>query len=393
MTIAPMGRSTVGPSVLTTHRLVAAARVWCFAMAALAAVVVWAVPHMGVGHDFAVFWVAARLALGGDPAAAYGPAEPAVLVTMFGPGVYAPFYYPPAALLLWLPFGFLPFAPAVAVWAGASLAAFATAVRSLAGHGTILVTLACPAAIICALYGQNGLMLGALLGAAAATLDRAPALAGIAIGCLVYKPHLAVLAPLILALTGRWRAFFAAAAGAVTLIGLSWLAFGTDSWLGFVADLPAAQAYYTAGGPGYGKFVSPFAAARLLGAPPTLAWAAQALCATTAIGWLIRYAVRTRDGRSAIAAMTAATGFCVPFLGEYDLPVLGIPLAWLIGEGRRTGWLAYERGVLAVLFVAPAAITLASDRGVPLTPVAMVLLLAAVGRRLRADDFHTGRPV
>ena len=368
--------------LLTGDRVKAAANVWCVATVVLLAGLYWLRPDMQAGHDFGVLWIAGRLAWDGQIAALYGQTQQAMVAAMFGPGHLGPFYYPPVALLLFVPFGFLPFPAAAMAWVGTTGAAFAAAVGAIAGRGTIPIALAWPATIVCGLYGQNGLLLAALFGGAALALDRFPVLAGVAIGCLIYKPHLAVLAPLVLALTGNWRAFFAAGATAALLIAASILAFGLASWSAFIADLPAAQALYANGVPGFGKFVSPYTALRLLGTSAQIAWAGQAICAAAAVGVLVWAARRARDGRAAVAAMVAATGFCVPFLGEYDLPIMAIPGVWLIAEARRSGWLPFERAILVVLYLAPAAITLLSDRGIPLAPLAVGLLLLSVVRRV-----------
>jgi hypothetical protein len=368
--------------LLTGDRVKAAANVWCVATVVLLAGVYWLRPDMQAGHDFGVLWIAGRLAWDGQIAALYGQTQQAMVAAMFGPGHLGPFYYPPVALLLFVPFGFLPFPAAAMAWVGTTGAAFAAAVGAIAGRGTIPMALAWPAMIVCGLYGQNGLLLAALFGGAALALDRFPVLAGVAIGCLIYKPHLAVLAPLVLALTGNWRAFFAAGATAALLIAASILAFGLASWSAFIADLPAAQALYANGVPGFNKFASPYTAIRLLGTSAQIAWAGQAICAAAAVGVLVWAARRARDGRAAVAAMVAATGFCVPFLGEYDLPIMAIPGVWLIAEARRSGWLPFERAILVVLYLAPAAITLLSDRGIPLAPLAVGLLLLSVVRRV-----------
>ncbi|MDR3378414.1 MAG: hypothetical protein P4M10_06990, partial [Verrucomicrobiae bacterium] len=55
--------------------------------------------------------------------------------------------------------------------------------------------------------------------------------------------------------------------------------------------------------------------------------------------------------------------------------------AWIACEAGRTGWLAYERIGLAVLFWTPLAIKPASVHGLPLGPVALLGLAALVGRR------------
>ena len=55
-------------------------------------------------------------------------------------------------------------------------------------------------------HGQNGFLTAALLGGALVVLDRRPILAGILIGLLVYKPQYGLMIPIVLAVSGRWRA-------------------------------------------------------------------------------------------------------------------------------------------------------------------------------------------
>ena len=82
--------------------------------------------------------------------------------------------------------------------------------------------------------GHNGFLTAALLGAALIQLDRRPLLAGLLIGLLAYKPQFGLLIPLVLAASGRWRAFFAAAATVIVLALLVTLAFGVDVWTAFL---------------------------------------------------------------------------------------------------------------------------------------------------------------
>ena len=367
---------------LTADRLNAATQVWIFVMAGILSSIPWTKPTMQIGRDFAAFWVAARLAWDGQAASSYGDAEPAMLVGMFGGGGYPPFFYPPVALLLWLPFAALPFAAAMAIWLCLTGAAFAAAIRSVAGSRMVVTALACPAAIVCGLYGQNGLLSAALLGAAAATLERSPVVAGMLIGCFAYKPQLAVLAPVTLALAGRWRAFAGAAVTAVVLIAFSMLAFGVGSWTAFIAALPRAEAWNANGVPGFGKFVSPYAAMRLLGASAAWAWEVQGVCAAAVLALLVLVVRRRPGGSAEIVMMVATLAFWVPFLGEYDLPIFAIPAAWLVSEAVRTGWLPYERLTVMGLYLAPAVVTLASGYGVPLGPPALAVLTVSVARRM-----------
>jgi hypothetical protein len=84
-----------------------------------------------------------------------------------------------------------------------------------------------------------------------------------------------------------------------------------------------------------------------------------------------------------MAMLVVASGFCVPFLGDYDLVMFALAGLWLGREAARGGWLAYERIGLAVLFVAPLAIKAAAQgAGVPLAPVALAGLAGLVVRRV-----------
>lgn len=369
-------------SWLTQDRVVAFTRVLLVVLIVSLALIPWAAPAMNVGQDFAAFWTAARLALEGRAADAYGEPERAAIAGLLGPGRYPAFFYPPPALLLWLPFALLPFAAALALWLGATAAAYAVALRAVLKRGSIVPALAFPAVAVCVLFGQNALFSAALFGGAAVTLDRYPLIAGALIGALIYKPQLALLAPLVLLAARRWQAFFAAAATAAVLIAAATAAFGLDSWAGFAGVLAGASAWNAGGAPGFDKFASAYAAVRLLGGPANAAWTMQFLLAAVAVAALV-LTVRKRPGGAAeIALLVAATGLCVPFLGTYDLAIFAVPGAWLIAEAAAKGWLPYERAVLALLYVAPLLIIPASVNGAPLAPLAEAALIILVLRRI-----------
>ncbi len=60
---------------------------------------------------------------------------------------------------------------------------------------------------------QTGLYIAGVSGLALYFLDRRPIVAGLLVALLAIKPHLAILWPIFFALSGRWRAFIAAAVG------------------------------------------------------------------------------------------------------------------------------------------------------------------------------------
>src|SRR5271156_2288639 len=94
---------------LTEDRATAFTRALLVQFIGCLAIIPWVAPTLNIGHDFAAFWTSARFALDGRASDAYGEPARAALAAMFGRGSYAPFFYPPTALFLWLPFALVPF--------------------------------------------------------------------------------------------------------------------------------------------------------------------------------------------------------------------------------------------------------------------------------------------
>jgi len=62
--------------------------------------------------------------------------------------------------------------------------------------------------------------------------------------------------------------------------------------------------------------------------------------------------------------------------------ILAAPLAWMLREGARTGFLSWEKTVLVAAFVLPAiSRTLATAANLPLAPFVLAALFVVVLRR------------
>jgi alpha-1,2-mannosyltransferase len=139
----------------------------------------------------------------------------------------------------------------------------------------------------------------------------------------------------------RWRTLLWTALVAAGLSLASLLAFGEGAWGGFLAIGPLARAVLEFGGVGFAKMVSTFAAARLLDAGLTGAWAAQALVSLATLIVLL-IVVHRKPGAMAEGAMLAtAACLATPFLLDYDLLLLAIPLP---GSPQRQSAAAICRG-------------------------------------------------
>ena len=183
-------------------------------------------------------------------------------------------------------------------------------------------------------------------------LERRPGLAGACLGALAFKPQLAVGVPLALVLAGRWRALLTCAAVAVALPLLSWLVLGTVAWRGFFAAMPFIGSILH--DPGiWPKLVSVFAGVRLGGGSPSVAAAAQGLCALAGLACVAWVAWRRPGAGAEMATLVAAAMLCTPYLMDYDLVCLAIPMAWVASRGAHGGWLNWEKIVLAACFIAP----------------------------------------
>jgi hypothetical protein len=231
-------------------------------------------------------------------------------------------------------------------------------------------------------HGQTSWLLAALLGTGVVMVRRQPLLAGFGLGLATVKPQFGLLVPLALLASREWKVVVVAAVTALTLGGLSALAFGPDLWADWLGASARAQAALADGAVGFGKMMSPFAALRLLGVPVIAAYVVQGLVAAVPAVLVVLFGW-TRGWRPGLAALVlAGAPLATPFVLDYDMVLLAFPMLWLVGEGLRKEFLSYEKLVLLLTFVAPAfARPLALNLSVPIMPLVLLAFLAIVWRR------------
>ena len=376
---------------LTAERARAYARI-LLAMS-LGGLVVWVALSSGgldrmgkpLGTDFVSFWTASKLALGGHPAEVYDIAihrgeQAALFHRDIG---YSAFFYPPLYLLICLPLALLPYFAALTAWLGLTGLAYWRVMRAwLDERFGLIPILAFPAVLVNIGHGQNGFLTTALFGGGALMLNRRPIVAGILFGCMAYKPQLGLVIPLALLAAGRWKTIAAASLTVLVLAGLSAALFGLDTWRGFLAVSPVARAALDQDLVGYAKMQSSFAAVRLLHGGLGLAYATQIAVALAACAGLILLQRRSFRSEAEGPAMVLAALLASPFLLDYDLMLLAIPLAWMAREGLRAGFRPWEKLTLLAAFVLPiASRSIASGLGLPLAPLAVGALFVLVLRR------------
>ena len=341
---------------------------------------------LGIPTDFVNVWAAGKLVLEGHPALAYDwdvqrQIELAVLKQDF-PGYFA-WHYPPPFLFVASLLAQFPYAVAFIGWLVASFLPYLAVMRAIIGRAAFGVILAvgCPMVLSNGLAGQNGFLTASLIGGTLYLLPTRKILSGICLGLLTYKPQYGLLFPIVLIATAEWTVFFSAAATAVALAFVSWLAFGTDSWFAFFHWMPRfSQDFLVAGKVPWWKMQSLFSMVRYLGGSEQLAWAAQWILTAAVVTTLVaiwrsklRYSLKA-------AALAAGTLLSTPYLFMYDMVVLAIPVAWLMRISLSRGFRAYELPA----FAAAAALALAYIfTGIPLGLGATLIVAALIGARCR----------
>lgn len=332
--------------------------------------------------DFLAFWGAGHVTAAGDPAAAYDLATQYRLQTGTGSESWFAFVNPPPFLFAVTPFGALPFPVAWLAWVGVTWGLWAWAsIRAFPRLWPIVI--AYPGALLAAGHAQTGLLTGALLVLAAHELGKRPAVSGAAIGALVIKPHLAVLAPFWFALGRQWRAFFAAGITLLALLGAAWLAFGTATFVGYSTSWAVSARLMEGVNPDFLLRMSTFfSQARIYGGD-NVALVAGVLSALVALAATV-VAWRRFDGdaRATGAAVLAATALLSPYLFNYDLPFLIFPTLWLVERGLAEGFRPYEKVTLILLWMSPYATRAAAlPTEINLMPLAALVLLVLVWTR------------
>ncbi|HEY7608704.1 MAG TPA: glycosyltransferase family 87 protein [Alphaproteobacteria bacterium] len=340
-----------------------------------------------LGYDFIAFWTASDLALHGRAIDAYDVDKIFAAAQGVAPGIKYLFawHYPPVFHLAVLPLALLPYLWSYALWAAATLALYLAVLRRIVpGPHTVWLLLAFPAAFLNLMHGQNGFITVALLAGACLTLERRPALAGVFIGLLCFKPQLGLLLPLVLIAGRHWIAFLSAALATAALCVVATLVFGVENWIAFWNNLPIQQHNLEAGLLYLFKMPTMFAAARLLGGGVTLAYALQAAVglAVAALTLVVWY---RRRGTLALRAALLAVALVLisPYAYDYDMVVLALPIALVVADGLERGWMPGMRTMLVAVWIAPLLLpALAEHAKLQLMPLLLIAFFAMIYRRI-----------
>lgn len=343
--------------------------------------------------DFLVFHAAARAWLEGKAALIYDIDA----FTAFQNALYAdrlpeavqfrPFLYPPTWLLLLLPFGPITVGKAYGLFMAVT-AGVATALEGRRDWWGWLAILVSPAAVWTVMAGQNTFLSLGLFYGGLRLVERAPAVAGLLLGTLSYKPQLWVLVPLALVAARQWRALGWTVGAAIALALLSAAVLGPDIWPAFI------DAARTASSPRvvnetfervYMQMTTPLAMARIIGLPPAVSSILQLAASLLAIVavWLAFRRHTASDAR--IAVLAAATLLVSPYTLNYDLLLLMPAVVALFRMGVAQGFYPLERVHYLALWLLPPLGWSLNQFGLPIMPPVILLFGVVAWMRLRSQ--------
>ncbi|MDR3528851.1 MAG: glycosyltransferase family 87 protein [Rhizomicrobium sp.] len=340
-----------------------------------------------IGRDFVNTWMGARAALSGHIDQLFHlQVYMQHLVATFGPMVPHNWSYPPSLLLFIWPLGFLPYIAACALWSVTGMAAYVGSAAAVDRSWRYLAFVAVTPAIGINLFcGQNGFFTAALLILVFRYWDERPIVAGLILGAMLYKPHLVVLFPLALALSGRWRVIAAAGVSALTLAGLTALIFGHDIWSEyFRLVVPVQQAVMRYGTGFLTMMPTGFMQARMLGAGYWLAWLVQIPFTLLALAALVWTFVKRRDPVLSYAVLITASFVVTPYAFDYDMVVFG----WLVAMLWTRFEAPWDRRLLLAVWTLPVAMLFYGEWYVPLAAPLMALFLLRLVSLLRGEKIE-----
>ena len=304
-----------------------------------------------IANDFVNVVAAGDLARDGKAATAYDwPQHKQAEVRAIGHDfdAYYGWHYPPPFLFVAMALAALPYLTAMLVWLIATLAAYVAAMVGILGQvldrrTAVVVACGFPAGLWNVTAGQNGFLTAALIGGTLGLLERQPALAGICLGLLTYKPQFGLLFPIVLIADRRWRTIAVAAAVAGILAALSLFAFGAESWIAFAHWIPiTSRIVLGEGHADFDRLQSVFGFVRAHGGNESLAWTVQTVWSLALAGGLVWLWRSRAPFDLKAAALAAGALLATPYLYMYDLAALAVAFAFLLRDGMKRGFLTIE---------------------------------------------------
>ncbi len=337
-----------------------------------------------LGGDFINLYAAAQMLVQGHLDGIYLPDvvmafERTIIDAYLGLRLWA---YPPHAFFFIWPFGLMPFEWAFASWSVLSVSVLTLAARryGFSWSESLLLTFS-PAAIVCLLLGQTGLLVTAFVLSAYSARSARDGLAIAGTAILTVKPQAGFIIPVLWLLRRQYRLVVLTSIAILALIGASIAVFGIDAWRSYLLDTVSVITTLEKQGSGPFMLMMPslFMAARLVGIDGGLAFVIHLVFAVPVALWLLlRLSKCTSQSRQNLLALVGVT-LITPYLHIYDLPLLSAAVLIALREPSLPGAKGGVRQLLLVLaWFLPLMLMPLNAAHVPLAPLLLMALFIVV---------------
>lgn len=309
------------------------------------------------GGDFSVFYIAGLMVSDERydtlyQADSFAAAREKIFSPLDGGKLF--FNYPPTAFLLFLPMSKLPYIPAYSLWIILMLTGTALTVYAFTRSKLLTAAaLMSPAFLWCIITGQIGFLTTIIMGSGLYMLTKGHKMtAGMLLGLLIIKPHVALALPICLIATKQWRTIFGGIISSVTLTLISLLLFGPEAWTALTTQLSNnVTGHLSAHGDIAERIPTLFVTMMRLTDNETISTSIHALGAIIAIVATAYIWRRSYDTTARLITLFITPALITPYYFDYDLTGLGLVFAVLMMQASTNNPKTSELIALAGIWV------------------------------------------
>jgi hypothetical protein len=270
-----------------------------------------------------------------------------------GHGSFMPWTYPPQFDLLLAPFGLIPLGLAYVMFVGATFAFYAVVLRAVAGNNFVLLLIMfLPTIEVTMACGQNGFLTAGLIGLVCLFFEDRPIVAGLALGLMVIKPHLAIAFAVHALLKRSWTVVATAAAVVLASSAICTAVLGVQIWADSLQSIRDSSTFLQQGYYPLFRMISVYAALRTAGLSVSVAFLGQIVAAIFALGLVAFFVFRKMPLRESLG-LTAALSVCIsPYAYDYDFLIFGMGMAILLPRLQEKT----SAGERSIIYAAPMLI-------------------------------------
>jgi hypothetical protein len=283
--------------------------------------------------DFDAFYVSGRMFWDGTIDKAYNYQEfSEAQKSLYGTDGML-WLYPPQFSFITAMLATLPAGLAYLMFSGMTLALYLFVIRLISpGYlGSVLLVIF-PTVILNIKIGQNGFLTGAIAGLFFLAFMKRRAVAGIPLGMMIIKPHLAIGMTMLTLARKRWSVVGGATLTVVITTIVATIVLGSSIWVAFAESVKTTSYFLEMGIFPLNRMTSIYATLHKFGVPPATALAIQIFVAIIACSAIVIACSKVKSQKNLIGITAIASLFISPYNFDYDLTFLGVAAAALLPD-------------------------------------------------------------